>query len=74
MNHYAPESLASGLAGEVRPEIQKAPEAVPAQTLLRRFWVALPHGGADSVFTLCASSLVTEIQVMPTNSVENHLR
>jgi len=63
-----------GCAGEERPEIHKAPEGVPAQTQLMSFCVASPHGPADSSFVLWASSLVTEIQAMPVNSVENQVR
>ena len=67
MNDCAPESLDGGSAGEERPEIQKAAEAVPAQSQLTSFWVASPHGRADSSFVLRATSLVMEIQVMPAN-------
>ena len=53
--------------------MQKAPEVVPAQTQLTSFWVATPHGRADPVFALRASSLVTEILAMKANSVQNRL-
>jgi len=62
-----------GCAGEERAEIQKAREGVPAQTRLMSLCVASPHGRADSSFVLRASSLVTEIQAMPANSVENQV-
>jgi len=73
VNDFARESLAGGCAGEEIPEIQKAPEVVPAQTLFTSFWVASPHGRVETSFALRASSLVQGIQAMPANSVENRL-